>query len=123
MGKGKFFEHYEKAPNLDVELKNLTHNEIVQYLNNAKYALMPTKADAQGVMMCEMATFGIPVITSDIYVCKAVLGDLENVRFINNNLKDTNLSKIIENLEPSKQKPDKFSYDNTISKEIELIKK
>lgn len=123
VGKGEFFEHYEKASNLDLELKNLTHTEIIQHLNNAKYALMPTRADAQGVMMCEMATFGIPVITSDIYVCKAVLGDLKNVEFINNNLNDTNLTKVIENLKPSKQKPEKFSYKNTIYKEIELIKK
>ena len=37
---------------------------------------MPTRADAQGVMACEMATFGIPLITSNIDVCKEVFKEL-----------------------------------------------
>lgn len=122
IGKGEFFEHNSFPDNLEYKLINLNHKEVIEYLNKSKYALMPTRADAQGVMMCEMATFGIPVITSNIYVCKTVLGDFNNVRFINNDLKDTNLTEVIENFEPLKQKPDKFSFENTIYKEIELIK-
>lgn len=121
IGKGEFFKHNTAPSNLAYELKNLTHKEIVEYLNNSKCALMPTRADAQGVMMCEMATFGIPVITSDIPVCKQVLGDVKNIAFINNDDTNINLANIINKFEKSKEKCTKFSFDNTILKEIKLL--
>lgn len=123
VGKGEFFK-FNKAPqNLKYELKNLNHKEIIKYLNNARCALMPTRADAQGVMMCEMATFGIPVITSDIYVCQKVLGDLPNVELISNDDNKIDLKKILLKLENRKyKKTNKFSYENTISKEINVFK-
>lgn len=123
VGKGEFFKYNEPPENLTYILKNLSHPEIIDYLNKARCALMPTRADAQGVMMCEMATFGIPVITSDIYVCKKVLGDLSNVTFINNDNKSIDLEKILKKIENKKNpKNKKFSYDNTIMKEIEVFK-
>ena len=122
VGKGKFFEYNEAPSNLTYELKNLNHAEIIEYLNASRCALMPTRTDAQGVMMCEMAVFGIPVITSDIYVCKMVLGDVENVDFINNNNTDVNLKEKLVNLVNKKySKSDKFSYNNTILKEIKVF--
>lgn len=84
VGKGKFFDHYEKAPNITWLDKNLNHDGIVDLLQKSKFALMPTRTDAQGLMMCEMAAFGIPVITSNIPVCYEVFGDFENVHFIDN---------------------------------------
>ena len=123
VGKGEIFKHILPPKNLYYELRNLKHNEIIEYLNKSKYALMPTKADAQGVMMCEMATFGIPVITSDISVCRDVLGDLNNVRLIPNDISKIDLEKIIRGLTGSDKKCGKFSYQNTIKKEIDLIKK
>lgn len=122
IGKGEFF-NYNKAPkNLTYKLENLNHQEIINYLNKARCALMPTRADAQGVMMCEMATFGIPVITSDIPVCKMVLGDVENVSFINNDKPDVDLKLLLKQNNNSIKKHDKFSYTNTILKEIEIIR-
>lgn len=122
IGKGDFFKHNEAPKNLKYELKNLNHKEIIKYLNNARCALMPTRADAQGVMMCEMATFGIPVITSDIFVCQKVLGDLPNVELINNDDNKINLTKILSKLENKKyEKNNKFSYENTILKEIKVF--
>ena len=47
--------------------------KMIAILNSAKCALMPTRTDAQGVMMCEMVAFGMPLITSDIPVCHEVL--------------------------------------------------
>jgi hypothetical protein len=46
---------------------------------------MPTKLDAQGVMMCEMAYYGIPILVSDLPVCREMLNDFDNVKFIDNN--------------------------------------
>lgn len=122
VGKGEFFKYNRPPKNLIFESKYLKHKEIIKYLDKSKYALMPTKADAQGVMMCEMASYGIPLITSNIYVCQRVLGGLKNVRFIDNNILKIDLDKVIENLLPEKNKPDRFSYKNTIEKEIELLK-
>ena len=122
VGKGEFFKHHKLPPNLIFESKYLNHKEITEYLDKSRFALMPTKADAQGVMMCEMATYGIPLITSDIFVCQKVLGGLKNVRFIKNDISRIDLEKTIKNLLPEKDKPERFSYKNTIKKEIELIK-
>lgn len=122
VGKGQYFEHNKAADNLTFMNKNLNHKEIIEYLNMSKCALMPTRADAQGVMMCEMATFGIPVITSDIYVCQKVLGDLENVQFIDNDNPNVDLKSYLQKFKNKKhKKSEKFSYDNTIMKEISLI--
>lgn len=124
VGKGNFFEHNKPPKNLKYELKNLTHKEILQYLNKSKCALMPTRADAQGVMMCEMATFGIPVITSDIYVCRKVLEGVENVKFIKNEDTNIDLGKYLDNIENVRfEKNKKFSYENTILREIEIFNK
>ena len=123
VGKGEYFNYNKPPKNLTFIQKNLNHKEIVDYLNISKCALMPTKADAQGVMMCEMATFGIPLITSNIYVCEKVLGDLNNVQFIDNNYSNINLQSLLDkfNYKTSK-KSDKFSFKNTIFKEIKLFK-
>lgn len=122
VGKGDFFKYNDAPKNLTYELKNLSHSEIIEYLNKSRCALMPTRADAQGVMMCEMATFGIPVITSDIYVCQKVLGDLENVQLISNDDVTIDMKKILNKFKNKKyDKSEKFSYNNTILKEVKLF--
>lgn len=123
IGKGEFFSHYEKAENLQWVDAHLNHEEIVEYLNKSRYALMPTRTDAQGLMMCEMATFGIPVITSDIPVCHEVLDDFENVAFIDNDNQNADLSQIIEKLTDKVPYPKNSKYfaANTVQKEVDLI--
>lgn len=122
VGKGKFFEHYEKADNVDWSNKHLSHEEMLEILNSAKCALMPTRTDAQGVMMCEMATFGIPVITSNIPVCREVFDGFENVQFINNENKDVNLSEMISLFGVLTQKPQKYLYTSTCGEELAILK-
>ena len=90
IGKGQFFRYNIKAPNLEWENRTLSHEEIAEVLQKSKYALMPTRTDAQGVMTCEMAAFGIPVITSDIPVCHEVFDGFTNTYYIDND--DANLS-------------------------------
>ena len=65
VGKGHFFEHYAKADNIIRIERFITPDEMVALLNKSRYGLMPTKNDTQGIMACEMATFGIPLVTSD----------------------------------------------------------
>ncbi|MHC5217994.1 glycosyltransferase [Enterococcus sp. LJL128] len=119
-GKGDFYKFIEKPKNLFLIEKHLSHKEIIEQLNKSRYALMPTRADAQGVMMCEMATFGIPTITSDIDVCQEVFSNFTNVTLIDND----EFNKIDEKKLKSKyeEKNKMFYRENTIGHEIKLFK-
>lgn len=126
IGKGEFFKHYEKATNLTCINEYLNHEQIFRYLNQARCALIPTRTDAQGVMMCEMATFGMPVITSDIPVCHEVFSSFKNVRFINNEMPSSNdlpklLQELLKGLPYIKNRM--YFEENTCGKEVKLFKK
>lgn len=124
IGCGKFFKYNEKASNLIWLDKNLNHKEIIDFLNKSKCALMPTRTDAQGLMMCEMATYGIPVITSDIEVSYEVFDDFLNVGYINNDsINDVNLIKIYNSIKKECEKNDKYFYQNTTSQELKIFEK
>lgn len=125
VGKGEFYNYYEKPSNLEWIDKNLAHKEIIDYLNKSKCALLPTRADAQGVMACEMATFGIPLVTSNIEVCKEIFEGFENIEFIDNEDKDVSIRPKLNRLEEVKfgKKNEKYFSKNTVGKEIELFRK
>lgn len=124
VGKGKFFEHYPKAVNIVWENTYLNHSQIVEALQTARCALMPTRTDAQGVMMCEMASIGMPVITSDIPVCYEVFSGFENVVMISNDDISVDLGFILRKLESGLPyaKNEKYYNENTSEKEIAMIK-
>ena len=124
IGKGAFFNYYEKAENIDWIDRRLDHKEMIDFLNASKCALMPTRTDAQGVMMCEMATFGMPLITSDIPVCHEVFDGFENVFLINNEKYDSNsLCNALDNIKYLYNKPNKYFREKTCENEIEIMKK
>lgn len=124
VGKGDFFKHKEKPQNIIWIEQTLSHHEIINFLNRSKYALLPTRTDAQGVMACEIATFGIPLITSKIDVCKEVFNDFKNVEYIDNEDVAINIQQIIKKIDNvSKEKNSKYFSENTIGKEIELFKR
>ncbi len=122
VGKGNFFSYKEKAKNIEQIERYLTPDEVVDLLNKTKCGLMPTKNDTQGIMACEMATFGMPLITSDIDVCKVVFEGFKNVAFISNNDYNLNLSAVVTKIRPCSSKNDKFFYNNTIVKEVIFLK-
>lgn len=124
IGRGQIFEHFGKPENITHIDKFLTHKKMIAYLNSSKVALMPTRTDAQGLMACEMATFGMPLITSKIPVCYEIFSEFENVGYIKDE-NDVNFVKLYEKLTKlhSKNKNEKYFYKNTVEKEIELIKK
>ncbi len=129
IGKGLFFDYRQKPDNITWYGKSLTHEEILYCLDHAKCALMPTRQDTQGVMTCEFATYGIPVITSDLEVCREMCGELELVEFIENSAEKVELEEIYTNLlvkirdkKDKWEKPNKFCYDNTVKLEEDLIK-
>lgn len=125
VGKGKFFEFNQKSNNIEVKYEFVNHEQIIKLLNKSKCALMPTRTDAQGLMMCEMATFGIPVITSDIPVCHEVFDDFKNVKLIDNFKPNTKLESIFNELINGNpyDKNIKYFNSNTSEKEIEIFKK
>lgn len=125
VGKGKFFQFNEKPDNVEWIDKNLNHKEIIELLNKSKCALLPTRADSQGVMACEIATFGMPLITSNIDVCKEIFEGFENVAFIDNNDENIDIEPIFKKLQniKMKEKNEKYFEKNTVSKEIELFRK
>lgn len=124
VGKGKFFDYNKKAENLMWLDKVLNHNEIIELLNDSKCALMPTRTDAQGLMMCEMATFGIPLITSDIPVCHEIFDEFDNVKYIsNNNLEKQNIKGKYDSLLKNKiaNKKEQYFSKNTCKRELEIF--
>lgn len=122
VGKGEFFNHYEKAPNIEWRNQTMGHKEIIEILQKSRFALMPTRTDAQGLMMCEMSALGIPVITSDIPVCHEVYDGFDNAYFIDNNDEKLTLDEYISR--PSVCVKDvRFFMNYTISKELEIIEK
>ncbi len=120
VGKGTFFDHYTKAPNLEWHNQTMSHGEIIEILQKSKYALMPTRTDAQGLMMCEMAAMGIPVITSDIPICHEVFDGFENVHFISNDDETLSLAGIAEK-KPQCVKDTRFNEAATVMQEVHLL--
>lgn len=123
-GKGHFFRHTVKPANVEVFDTFVEQKNIPELLDKYKAAIMPTRLDAQGVMMCEMASYGIPTIVSDLPVCHEMLDGFDNVTFINNdNFGITKLTddffKPLSNFALS----DKFSSAFVASKEIGFILK
>jgi glycosyltransferase involved in cell wall biosynthesis len=124
IGKGEFFDHYSTPENMTRIERILNHNEIIDYLNKSKCALMPTRTDAQGLMACEMATFGIPLITSDIPVCHEIFDDFPSVAFIDNDTQgDIDLSEYIKILINIKEvnKIQTYYSEQTMRKEFDLL--
>ena len=123
IGKGEYFKYNKCPKNLTWIDKHLSHNEIISYMNKASVALMPTRTDAQGLMMCEMATYGIPLITSDIEVCKEVFEGFKNIYMMNNE-KELNLKKIKEYLYNNycNEKNQRYYNSHTSGKEIRILK-
>lgn len=119
-GKGDYFKYNDKPNNVSIYNDFLSPKDIPTILDSYKYALMPTRLDAQGVMMCEMAVYGIPTIVSDISVCHEMLDQYENVLFVSNDNFDISFDKLPHQL--SKPRFD-FSFENTICKEVNLLQK
>lgn len=124
IGKGDFYFHNNKPENLEWINKSLSHNEILSYLDKSNVALLPTRADSQGVMACEMATYGIPLITSNIEVCKEIFEGFSNVEYVNNEANEIKIGKLFNSLttQYENKKNSAFFTENTVIKEIQLFK-
>ena len=121
IGKGMFFDHVQAPNNMVVLKTELTHDEMEQHLNSARFALMPVRQDTQGLMSCEMATYGIPLITSDIQVCRQVFKDCPNVAFISNDSPQLEDAVARYSADRRYEKWERYFAKNTILKEIDYL--
>lgn len=122
IGKGKYFEYNTKANNIIWINEVLEHSKIIEFLSKSRCALMPTKRDTQGLMACEMVTFGIPLITSDIPICHEIFDSFKNVEFIDNdNIENNDLKELYKRINEETGKNDKYFYKNTCEKEINIL--
>lgn len=121
-GIGNFFEYFRAPDNLKIINKYFSHQDLPGILNQYTAAFMPSRLDSQGVMMCEMATYGIPLITSDLPICREMLKEFSNVFFISNNSEKILLEDILKNITlNSPINKVKFSFENTILVEIKYF--
>lgn len=116
-GKGDYFNYNIKPKNIQVIDQFIRQEKIPEILNKYKCAIMPTRYDAQGVMVCEMTTYGIPIITTDFEVCLDMLDGFKNVSF----LKDYEFSskkadEILFSEDHSKE--EKFKPNNLVTQEL-----
>lgn len=119
-GKGDYFKYNKQPENIVVFDKFINQSEIPKLLNHYKCALMPTRLDAQGVMMCEIATYGMPLITSNLDVCKEMLSDFINVQLVCND-KFATLKVNIDFDKQEEQLNRKFNAEYIVLKELEIL--
>ncbi len=121
-GKGEYFNQVEKLENIKIFEHFIAQKDIPNYLDKYKCALMPTRLDAQGVMMCEIATYGMPIITSDIDICREMLKNFTNVSFVSNDTeKKIDISKHIPKM--SIEKNTKFDSQKLVIEELSIFEK
>ncbi|SFH70336.1 glycosyltransferase family 4 protein [Modicisalibacter xianhensis] len=122
-GKGNYFKHNEKPRNIVWHDCFIEQSEIPGLLDKYKAALMPTRYDSQGVMMCEMACYGIPLVTTDMEITKEMLLGFDNVYL----LKESDFSKKfnikVEEMIEEKRSTAKLRFDakTLIGQEIQFF--
>ena len=124
IGKGSYFKYNQIPDNLEWKDQILSHDEIGKWLNMCRYGFMLTREDTQGVMTCEMAAYGIPVITSDIEVCREIFRHSPNVVLVRNDPDRIDLNDMERNKKKLMNYTKDTSYfaDKTVLKEVELLK-
>lgn len=120
-GKGDYFLYNKKPNNLEIINKFIRPEDMPDLLNKYKVGLMPTRCDAQGVMMCEMAVYGMPLITTDISVTREMLEDFNNVVLLKDHLFNQKIDLNVFNFNSDFINKNKFNKQLTIQKEVELL--
>lgn len=124
IGKGHWFEHNIKPDNITWIDETVSHSELLKYIDMSKVAIMLTRRDSQGVMSCELASYGIPLITSNLSICHEMFDKFGNVAMIDNEIDDSLVEQLADKLSKVNQYEEnkKFYNENTIKKEIDIIR-
>lgn len=124
IGKGLWFEYNPKPDNVIWVNRTVNHDQLLEYIDLSKVALMLTRRDSQGVMSCELASYGIPLITSDLPVCHEMFDEFNNVMMISNEINVQELLfayYTLINKEKDLPVNSRFYFKETIEKEREII--
>jgi glycosyltransferase involved in cell wall biosynthesis len=122
VGLGNIFNYIDKPSNIVHINKQLNHDEIVTLYSHGEFALLPTRLDAQGVSACEAASYGIPLITSDIEIMHESLDSFYNVIYINNNNFVNDCLIHLRNFQYQfREKNHLYSDYHTLKKEVEFL--
>lgn len=121
-GEGNYFKHNALPANVRHIARFLPQTELPELLNHYRAALLPTRLDAQGVMSCEIASYGMPLLTSDLPICREMLSLFPQVAFFSMETLDIDLPAFLtRSTQRLIEFPDMFSDRDTIHKEIKII--
>jgi hypothetical protein len=122
IGKGRYFNFFNLPKNITLIHKHLNHDEMLGFIDQSKFALMPTRRDSQGVMACELATYGIPLITSKLPVTKEIFNTFSNVILVEE-YNNFDFEKLIKDHQKFINSPKNHIYfeKNTSAIEFDLI--
>jgi glycosyltransferase involved in cell wall biosynthesis len=84
LGRGRYLTVHPPPPNVELAGGFAAPRELPATLDRYSCALLPTRFDTQGVLACEVAAYGMPLVTSDIEICREVLGGFDGVHLIDN---------------------------------------
>ncbi len=119
-GKGSAYKGVPMPENLTIIQQFFRAEDIVNLLDKYKAGILFTRWDSQGILACEFAAYGIPLITSDLPICHEMLKDYPNVAFVSNNL-DFDLNTILKEIPQATEKNIRFTYEETAQQELNLI--
>jgi len=123
-GKGQLPSQMPYGLNVTFTGHFVAQSEIPQVLNGYDLAILPTRLDAQGVSACEFASYGIPLITSDIPIMREMLGGFANVCFLANDSFETPVdAALIDSLKylPSPITDRLFDLESLVQQELAFI--
>ena len=74
-------------------------------------------------MTGEFASIGMPVVTSDLKICKEVCEGQHSAIMVPNDVEKIDLEAILKTVEANKPYPKstKYNFENTVLKEVNLI--
>ena len=124
-GEGSYFHHHQAPPNLTHFPHFVANKQIAELLTKYRGALMPSRCDSHGVMMCELAVTGMPLLASDIAVHLEALGGFPNVSFLNNESPLFDAADFLQRctLSSGATIPSRFELENTAGRELELFRR
>lgn len=123
-GEGDYFNYNNYPVNVKIMRKFLKPCEIPATLNKYKAAIMLSHHDTQGVMACEMAAFGIPIIVSNTAASEEMFADVKNKLLLNNDNMKVDLLPEVQKFKKSSLAAfhKKLSIKNTSLAELQFFK-